>query len=540
MWQKRSGSKASLPETGKAPGGVFLTEGGHSRRAPVFFARGETAAEAADKLWEAHGNPEAPSYKIDIAGAPEAAAGVSWQHARRVRLALPPRKYGLLFGEEDSPLAFLPEEVAAWGMVTEDGKLQPERVLEAASRRGNEAYEKAVELFLTEEWLDVYRFETVSYYVDDTGIQRVERGQEIGRVAEKAELMRAMTLASEGYFQHAVSFQGRFLYSYDPHTGYRHPKYNLLRHAGTLFSMLQMHETLPDAGLLPPIQKARRYLVQQMKQENDTYMAVEKKAVKLGGNGLALIALVKYAEVTGDHDDLPIMRGLAKWMHDMAETHGRLKLHKQTLPDKKDTGFTSHYYSGEAILSLVRLYQLEADERWLDTAEKEAAYLIHDRDKNETYDTIAHDHWLLYALNELDQLRPNDDYKSHSFFIADAIVQAQRGETDDPEWEGSYEMKGAPRSTPVACRSEGLCAAVQTARRAGEADRSETYRKAAAKGIAFQMKLQFTPVSVLYYEPSHLLMGAFQASTQDAEIRNDYTQHNVSSFYEYVKLLENE
>src|SRR5699024_1236113 len=105
--------------------------------------------------------------------------------------------------------------------------------------------------------------------------------------------------------------------------------------------------------------------------------------------------------------------------------------------------FTSHYYPGEAILALVRLYQIDKKEVWLDVAEKAANFLINIRDKNDTIDTIAHDHWLLYGLNDLYRERNKDMYLDHSFFIAEAIMKTQITETNASRTEliGGYVPK---------------------------------------------------------------------------------------------------
>src|SRR5699024_4137134 len=170
--------------------------------------------------------------------------------------------------------------------------------------------------------------------------------------------------------------------------------------------------------------------------------------------------------------------------------------------DKFD--FVSHYYPGEAILALVRLYQIDKNDEWLDVAEKAANFLINIRDKNATIDTIAHDHWLLYGLNELYRERQKDFYLEHSFFIAKAMMKTQISEESAKRREliGGYVPKSGkePKSTPVACRSEGLGAAYRLARDYGHDELANKMSFAIQQGIKFQLQMQLRPENIMYYK----------------------------------------
>src|SRR5690625_4642614 len=153
---------------------------------------------------------------------------------------------------------------------------------------------------------------------------------------------------------------------------------------------------------------------------------VEKDAAKLGGNGLAIVALAKYTQLTGDEQYIPLMQNMATWMGELQDDSGKFAIHKQVFSTGEDSGFVSHYYPGEAILALCRLYQIDQNEKWLDLAENEANYLINERESIEHLDSIAHEHWLLYALNYIYHERPKEMYLKHSFFICEAILKIHR------------------------------------------------------------------------------------------------------------------
>ena len=63
-----------------------------------------------------------------------------------------------------------------------------------------------------------------------------------------------------------------------------------------------------------------------------------------------------------------------------------------------------HRLEGEATFSLLRLYAIDKEERWLDEVKKSFEYFM----KNDYWN--HHDHWLSYAVNELAIYEPKDEY----------------------------------------------------------------------------------------------------------------------------------
>ena len=189
-------------------------------------------------------------------------------------------------------------------------------------------------------------------------------------------------------------------------------------------------------------------------------------------------------------------------------------------------------------IALVRLYAVDRNESWLDTAEKGADYLINVRDKGRSASKLVHDHWLLYALNELYRLRSKPSYLRHSLLIAEAITGLQNRRPGFPDHLGSYYRP--PRSAPTATRSEGLLAAYHLARDFGQRSRARGILKAIGLGIGFQLQTQFQAESVLYLEDPSRCLGGFRKSLTNFEIRIDYVQHNISALLALYRLLDAE
>ncbi len=364
---------------------------------------------------------------------------------------------------------------------------------------------------------------------------------------QKDSLLDAAILGAD-YLLNVMNPDGSYIYEYNPETSHRSWKYNILRHAGTTYSILEVYEVTGQEEYLEAAKLALEYLnstiVPCESKVPNSSCVVEDGEVKLGGNGLAVIAMAKYSILTGDDKYIPVMQSLANWMEASMGRYGEFKVHKKSYPEGHTLFFKSNYYPGEALLALNRLYAVDGDTTWLDMAEKGAKWLINIRDMNKTRDDLDHDHWLLYALNDLYRFRPDPLYLKHAFRITEAILHLQRQEPErehpDPDgagsaWIGSYYTP--PRSTPTATRTEGLVSAYHLARLAGDTLRAEQILKGINLGIQFELRTQCDRKrSEEFRNPSRALGGFFE-SLDEYNIRIDYVQHNISALLGYYNIL---
>jgi len=306
--------------------------------------------------------------------------------------------------------------------------------------------------------------------------------------------------------------------------------------------MLELYEITGETTLLQGVRRAIQYLLQSIHpcptNEGVSSCVVERGYTKLGGNALAAIALAKYTELTHNQQYMPVMLDLGRWIQSAQSETGRFAIHKQSYPRGEVSDFVSRYYPGEALLAMTRIYALDPDEKWLDVAEAAALYLINGRDGGQSDSQLPHDHWLLYALNELYRYRPNPLYFSHALRVAKAIIQRQNLHPLYPDWLGSFYKP--PRSTPTATRMEGLCTAYLLARDFGHLREAEAILKAMWLCAKFQLQTQFRPESVLYLNNPQRSLGGFHQSLTNYEIRIDYIQHNISSLLSLYRITGNQ
>ena len=443
--------------------------------------------------------------------------------------------WGLAFDEE-SGLAFLPEQLVARRIVDGRQRFRSDRALPYLKTYHARGDQRLGPLLLRA--VTVHRFRTASFFTDGRHIVRLYRGNRVLEKVSKDDLLNAARMGAR-YLTNAVEPEGRFVYIYLPASGRVPKKYNIVRHAGTIYSMLEAYELTHDKELLAAARRAIRRLLRAAKPCGAGKVRmdgiVEKGAIKLGGNALAVVALAKYAQVTGDTEYAPATIRLARWIQSIQSETGEFAVHKQEYPDGKVSRFRSVYYPGECLLAMVRVHAIDPDESWLDTAEKGAQYLINVRDAGLTNEELSHDHWLLYALNELYRRRRNSLYLTHAMRIARSIVQSQNRRRDPPDWQGTFYIP--PRSTPTATRAEGLCAAYRLARDFGREEDARIILRALELAAAFQLRTQFRPESALYLDDPQRVLGAFRGGLTNFEIRIDYVQHNISSLLGLHRIL---
>jgi hypothetical protein len=305
---------------------------------------------------------------------------------------------------------------------------------------------------------------------------------------------------------------GSFRYRYDARSGISRGGYNILRHAGAIWALLDTFRDTRDDRLLTGAQRATHYLLASSLRFFRIYRNVcicEENTIKLGGNALAALALLSVFEVTKEKLLLTLAEQLCQFMLDQRLEHGNL-VHKRYFESGRISKFQSMYYTGEALLSILTLYQHTQDRRWLDAARDIEAPLA-----TEGYGIAEQSHWMLYALELLARFTPSPVYYSHAVGIVTHIL-------DNPEyltWE---------RSTPIACRTEGLLAFLRLPN--PEKSDDTPLRARCIEQVEQNLARQIT---------FRLADGAFIRGGNDRrhhEVRIDYIQHNISSLLHYSRL----
>jgi hypothetical protein len=443
--------------------------------------------------------------------------------------------FGLAF-EETSAIALLPEVLAAETIVDSDRNFLPDALAGYLEQAGlPTSYANGLASLQS---IPAFHFSTSSYFYENNGLLTLYRGHRVFPIYTNLDLENAL-LGGGRYLTAAVDEDGRFVYSYLPKTDSVGAGYNILRHAGTTYAMLDLYSHTSDEELLAAAERAIRYMMDQVRLcpvgsgfEN---CLIEDERAKLGGNGLAVLALTYYMRATGDQALLEDTRSLARWMVSLQAESGEFTTHIMEYATGQDTGSVSEYYPGEAIYALANLYLLDGNEDWLRAAQAGARWLANDRIAGKAPDKVTHDHWLLLGLDVIQHISPDPVYFDASMAIADAIIQSQNVDPEFPDWFGGFYRP--PSSTSNATRTEGLMAAYRVARGFGSPGQAERILHAAKNSVSFQLATQFHPESAMYLPNPQRALGGFHRDLTNFEIRNDYVQHNISGILALLRAL---
>ncbi len=309
-----------------------------------------------------------------------------------------------------------------------------------------------------------------------------------------------------------VNNNGRFQYLYDSATGERLKGYNVLRHCGAIWSMAEAAPEFDNpSGLAATCRRSLGYLFRNHLRyfnEIDVQCIVSNSAVKLGGNGLAILAILAYEKLARDESLLMVARNLGRYILGQTRSDNDFE-HKRSFPKGELADFRSDYYTGEALFALARLHGATGEAVWLEVAMRSELALAR-RD----YGVKEQSHWCLYAAEALHGFDPNPAVYEQGKRIVEHIIEFP-----------AYRERN--QSTPTACRTEGMLAFLRMARRADiAADRALRERCLAEVEENLQLQLRFRKRD-----------GGFVQGADSSHVRIDYIQHSLSGFLEYDRLM---
>ncbi len=357
------------------------------------------------------------------------------------------------------------------------------------------------------------------------------------------ELLRTRIGLAAAYMARETNDRGKITYEYQGRDESTGTSYNLLRHAGSLYAMVQGWRVQPEPAVLEAGRRAADYLIRQTREDKahpgERY-TLDGSRSKLGGEGLGLMALVELEKAAPGSVEGPVLEGLARHIERMQRTDGSFQCF-YNYDGKHPSLERSVFYPGEAMLGLIRLEQLTGDERWLDVAVRGADYLVHDQWVGYGIRVmIAPDAWLLQALEELDRVRPDADRRAYAFAVARAVAGNKLMEEDlaPPDLVGAdiSSIRNLPNAATAGSYGEALTAAARLEGRT--LGRRGPWFDAAMLNARYQLRNQFIGNNAWWLANPERAFGAFRLRADDAEIRNDYVQHNLSGLFGLLPLLD--
>ena len=221
---------------------------------------------------------------------------------------------------------------------------------------------------------------------------------------------------ASGFLIDQVKDDGSFVYGYYPRFDKNIDNYNIVRHASTLWSLVCQYRMTGNEELVPVIDRAIDYMVENaIVERNDeiSYLYEEKSdEIKLGGCGVAVVALTEYMDAFGSDKYKDLAIKLGNGILTMLDQNSGEYYHVLDGEFIKKEQFRTVYYDGEATFALCRLYSLTSDEKWLDAAKSAVEHFI-------SADYVQYkDHWVAYSMNEITKYV--DDERYYTFALRNA------------------------------------------------------------------------------------------------------------------------
>ncbi len=356
------------------------------------------------------------------------------------------------------------------------------------------------------------------------------------------------------YLCRVLSAQGKYVYLYRAGEDRDDASYGNLRHAGTTYALLEAYDELRTPLYLEKADAALGFLKARFKIEKDAggarlaYLVdgEGEEQQKVGGAGLAMIAIAKRISVARDPKatspvsdaELEDLRALGRFVVHAQYADGHFRANSDVERETGEQRKVKHeviYYAGEAILGLMRLYALDPDARWLDAARKGADFVAKSRDVNLSLEAQEHDHWISYALNELQRKAPDPAYVTHAWKVAKAIKLRQWGTSDAPapDYVGAFYAE-AP-STPASTRLEAYDSDAKLARYLGESD--AWLLEPAKQMAAFTLAQQYDDARSFLLPNPAKARGGVRESVLVLDVRIDYVQHAMSGWLHLARLM---
>ena len=319
---------------------------------------------------------------------------------------------------------------------------------------------------------------------------------------------------------------GRFLYYYDCTTDstkdHEHPTrpehdryYNDLRHCGGAITLIRAYSYSGDEKYINAAKKALDFTVTTAVEHwvdgKKAYHAYYNQKSKLGGSGMALVAMMQYRIVTGDKCYDEYIKGFVRHLISRLTPEGEFMgyyIHPGynngepllNMSDEERMETFSFYYPGEALLGLGLFANHFEDDNELKEFVVEKTrlamdWIVDERPKrySHLFTPLPSDAWLMQSIEEWYDYKGfiKENHLNFVFTDANEMMKRMYQRDDSPyiDYEGGMYYEYGDHYYPDGARCEGLIASYYLAKKAGRHELAEQILCACKKAAMCQFHL---------------------------------------------------
>ena len=368
-------------------------------------------------------------------------------------------------------------------------------------------------------------FQCVGWLCDEENevCQLSASGLDYGRRQVKlldGDFARELILNASGFLEEQVREDGSFVYGIYPRFDNDIDNYNIVRHASTIWSLICRYRLAPDEALAEKIERTIGYMLESVRYDSEgrAYLYEEKDdEIKLGGCGVAVVALTEYMDAFGSDRYRDVCAALGQGILTMLDQTDGTYYHVLNGDFSRKEEFRTVYYDGEATFALCRLYGLTEDLIWLDAAQAAVEHFI------EADYTQYKDHWVAYSMNEITKYVTNrSDY--YVFALKNVKNNLEEISERDTTYHTYLEL--------LMSTFELYDRLVQSGGSASGFDLRD-FLVAIYTRANRQLNGYFFPEYAMYMKNPQRILDTFMVRHDGYRVRIDDVQHNIGGYYLY-------
>lgn len=267
------------------------------------------------------------------------------------------------------------------------------------------------------------------------------------------------------------------------------------------------------------------YLIENIKYKDiETAYLLEEKdnEIKLGGNGVAIIAMTEYMDVFDSDKFINMVEHLANGILELQNPDNGKFYHTLNYPDySRKEAYRTIYYDGEATFALARAYTYTGLEKFLEGARMSIEnFIINDY-------TRYRDHWVAYSLHEVTKYIPDPRY--FEFALKNVEKNLDRIYNQTTSYHTYLELLAISWQTYQRILESGVYVEYL------DGFDVEYFAQTLYSRAAYMLNSYFFPEYSMYMKYPVNSLGTFFVRHDSFRIRIDDIQHFIGGYYYFLK-----